>query len=70
MSYNAIAPWVMGIIRACTRDYKAWYVVPVVVLLALGATVFLGAMVYCMAKGQALEVLVDRGNGQYGLKCS
>ena len=27
----------------------AWYVVPLLVLLALGATVLLGAMVYCLS---------------------
>lgn len=47
----------------------AWYVVPLLVLLALGATVALGAMVYCMARGKHLAVTVNQGGGRYLIGC-
>lgn len=51
------------------REYKAWYLVPLLVLLALGATVALGALAWCMAHGQNLGVVINRGAGMYGVKC-
>lgn len=51
-------------------DYKlAWYVVPLLVLLALGATVWLGAMAYCMARGKHLSTTVNLGGGKILVGC-
>lgn len=57
-------------LRALTADdYKAWYVVPLLVLLALGATVVLGALAWCMVHGQNLGFVVNVGAGKYGIMC-
>lgn len=39
---------------ATASEYKAWYLVPLLVLLALGATVLIGALAWCMMHGQNL----------------
>ncbi|MDO5094681.1 MAG: hypothetical protein Q4D79_14915 [Propionibacteriaceae bacterium] len=69
MFHNPVALWVTSFARTYTRDYKAWCTVPLIVLLALGETVFLGAIAFCMLRGQSLDILVDRGGGRYGVKC-
>lgn len=50
-------------------DYKGWQVVLAVVLLALGATILLGALVFCMAQGQNLGFIVNLGAGKVGVMC-
>jgi hypothetical protein len=51
-------------------DYKiAWYIVALAVLLTLGATVLLGALVYCMARGLHLSTTIDIGGGRYLVGC-
>lgn len=52
-------------------DYRlAWYVVPLLVLLALGSTVVLGAMVYCMLRGKHLAATVNVGGGKFLIGCA
>ena len=52
-------------------EYKiAWYIVALAVLLTLGATVVLGALVYCMARGLRLATTVDIGGGRYLIGCA
>lgn len=48
----------------------AWYLVPLLVLLALGATVFLGAIVYCMLRGKHLAATFNRGGGIFLIGCA
>ena len=68
LSSQALAWWARP--RELTDDdYKAWYVVPLLVLLALGATVVLGALAWCMIHGQNLGFVVNVGAGKYGIMC-
>lgn len=61
--------WSLSSRRA--SDYPlAWYVVPLLVLLALGATVILGAMVFCMLRGMHLAVTVNLGGGKFLIGCA
>ena len=39
------------------------------VLLALGATVLIGALAWCMMHGQNLGFTVNVGAGKYGVMC-
>lgn len=55
--------------RGSSGEYKAWYVVPLLVLLALGATVLLGALAWCMLHGQNLGFVANVGAGKYGVMC-
>jgi hypothetical protein len=48
----------------------AWYVVPLLVLLALGGTVVLGAMAYCIARGRHLSATANLGGGRFLIGCS
>lgn len=54
---------------ATASEYKAWYLVPLLVLLALGATVLIGALAWCMMHGQNLGFIVNVGAGKYGVMC-
>ena len=54
---------------ATAPEYKAWYLVPLLVLLALGATVLIGALAWCMMHGQNLGFIVNVGAGKYGVMC-
>ncbi len=57
--------------RSAREDYRlAWYVVPLLVLLALGATVILGAMVFCMLRGKRLATTINIGGGQFLIGCA
>jgi hypothetical protein len=56
-------------LQASSDEYKAWYLVPLLVLLALGATVLLGALAWCMMHGQNLGFVVNAGAGKYGVMC-
>ncbi len=58
-----------GLYRGSSAEYKAWYLVPLLVLLALGATVLLGALAWCMMHGQNLGFVVNVGAGKYGVMC-
>ncbi len=53
--------------RSPVRHPLAWYVVPLLVLLALGLTVYLGALVFCMVRGMHLVTMVKLGSGGYFL---
>lgn len=65
LGWGTLKQWVAG--RGA--EYKAWYLVPLLVLLSLGATVALGALAWCMAHGQNLGIIINRGAGMYGVKC-
>lgn len=59
----------MGELRDSETEL-VWYVVPLLVLLALGATVALGALAYCMARGMHLSTTIDVGGGRYLIGCA
>lgn len=61
--------WWDDLQRRAHSEYKAWYLIPLLVLLALGATVLLGALAWCMAHGQNLGFIVNKGAGMYGVMC-
>jgi hypothetical protein len=46
----------------------AWYLVPLLVLLALAAVVAIGAGIYCMARGLHLYAVINQG-GKYLIGC-
>ena len=54
-----------------SQDYHiAWYLVPLLVLLALAIVVGIGAMWYCMAKGMYLAAVIDVGAGKFLIGCA
>lgn len=65
LRWGTLKEWVAG----REAEYKAWYLIPLLVLLSLGATVALGALAWCMAHGQNLGIIINRGAGMYGVKC-
>lgn len=49
--------------------YNAFWTVPAWILLALGGTVYLGALAFCMIRGQNLETVIDLDNGRFLIGC-
>jgi len=65
-----IALRTVGEVRRFDRHPVAWYVVPLLVLLALGLTVYLGALAFCMLRGMHLVTVVELGsNGRFLIGC-
>lgn len=61
--------WLEVFRGGAASEYKAWYVVPLVVLLSFGSTVLLGALAWCMFQGQNLGFVVNIDAVKYGVMC-